>query len=121
MHEVLRGMLASRVLSLSKIVVHSRAIYASQRQKQQVCHLWDLFNRPTTSKRFSSKSRSICEEWVREAPKKRTGVSRGYLYAAGLLFNMVWQLRDFAVDPFVVFGAMFVFVSVNVVSSHTSN
>lgn len=52
---VLRVMLARRVVSLSKAVAHSSSIYASQRQKQQVSHLWFDWQ-GSTSKRFSSKS-----------------------------------------------------------------
>ena len=51
---VLRVMLARRVVSLSKAVAHSSSIYASQRQKQQVSHLWINWQ-GSTSKRFSSK------------------------------------------------------------------
>lgn len=54
---VLRGMLARcRAVFQSKVVVHNSSIYASQRGKQQVSHLWQtIFN----SKRFFSKSRLI--------------------------------------------------------------
>lgn len=120
-------MLACRLLSLSKAVVHSSSIYASQRQKQQVSHLWHIFNRPgSTSKRFFSKSRSIkprkCDrarEWVRAAPRKRTGVSSEFI--RGATFSTVWQLGDLAVDPLLFLEQCLFFVSVNVVNSHTSN